>query len=301
MKGNQNYAVFDSESDNSDHDDRDIMSFQNEKINQSIKRMKINDDSDGEDSEGGSDEDDETVDISLPEDHKETTDIIALVPGNRKIKANDQTRKEPYVSLLQLSDASRLELDDLPNKAPDSKNATTSFEIGTKYNILDGSSSSSSDDDSFNDFLRKNWRTNRDLGNSSNDRMIVPRTKMRDMKGRRTAGSPPPRSIQLQNDSADALSDQDFDSLKEASASEIGWAYNKIRREYTISEARNMPAFCLPSKLFDMLYKFQKDGVKWMAGLHVGKIGGRTRGLISLLGFTVSFEFSHLLHFIFTS
>jgi hypothetical protein len=301
MKGNQNYAVFDSESDNSDHDDGDIMSFQNQKINQSIKRMKINDDSDGEDSEGGSDEDDETVDISLPEDHKETTDLIALVPGNRKIRANDQTRKEPYVSLLQLSDASRLELDELPNKAPNSKNATTSFEIGTKYNILDGSSSSSSDDDSFNDFLRKNGRTNRDGRNSSNDRMIVPHTKMRGVKGRHTAGSPPSRSIQLQNDSADALSDPDFDSLKEANASEMGWAYNKTRREYTISEARNMPAFCLPSKLYDMLYDFQKDGVKWMAGLHIGKIGGSTRDLFSLFGVTVSFEFSHQLQFTFTS
>jgi len=35
-----------------------------------------------------------------------------------------------------------------------------------------------------------------------------------------------------------------------------------------------MPPFSIPSVLYEKLYDFQKDGVAWMAGLHLPKIGG---------------------------
>jgi hypothetical protein len=275
MKGNRNYALFDSESDDSDHDDIDIMNLDNEKFNQSVERMKIDDDSDDEDKDDDSDDDDKTVDISLPEEHKEATDIVAHAP----VKTNEPSQCGSNVSLLASSDDSSQEEKDLPDKKPDAKSVITSLQIGKKYNILDESSSSSSDDGSFDDFIKKTLKKNRDGQNVSKNRMIVPPAKKGHVKGR-GAGSPPPRCIQFQNELTDDLTDSSVDSLKEENASKIGWAYNKTQREYAITGAKNMPALCLPSKLYDMLYDFQKYGVRWMAGLHVDKVGGNTPALV---------------------
>ena len=54
----------------------------------------------------------------------------------------------------------------------------------------------------------------------------------------------------------------------------FSWSFNQKRREYTIGGNDKLPAFSIPSDLYDQLYDFQKDGVAWMAGLHLPKIGG---------------------------
>lgn len=54
----------------------------------------------------------------------------------------------------------------------------------------------------------------------------------------------------------------------------FAWSFNKKRREYTIGGNDKLPAFSIPSDLYESLYDFQKDGVAWMAGLHMPRIGG---------------------------
>jgi hypothetical protein len=50
----------------------------------------------------------------------------------------------------------------------------------------------------------------------------------------------------------------------------------------------------MPSKLYEMLYDFQKDGVVWMAGLRTGKIGGMYLGVLIIFMF-VCFNISILI------
>jgi len=54
------------------------------------------------------------------------------------------------------------------------------------------------------------------------------------------------------------------------------WRLSVSRKEYAISELSDstMPNFRIPERLFQKLYDHQKEGVAWMAGLHVGGVGG---------------------------
>jgi hypothetical protein len=61
---------------------------------------------------------------------------------------------------------------------------------------------------------------------------------------------------------------------KEPKKKGFDWSFNKSLKEYSIAGDDEYPSFSMPSKLYEMLYDFQKDGVVWMAGLHTGKIGG---------------------------
>lgn len=73
-------------------------------------------------------------------------------------------------------------------------------------------------------------------------------------------------------------SDDDFSLVSTNSnkknSKKFSWSFNKRQQEYTIGGDDNLPAFSIPSNLFDKLYDFQKDGVAWMAGLYFPKIGG---------------------------
>ena len=82
------------------------------------------------------------------------------------------------------------------------------------------------------------------------------------------------------SDFSSSTSDSDF-SLSSTKSSEnnsrvkgFHWSFNKRRQEYTISGKSKTPAFSIPSDLYNKLYDFQKDGIAWMAGLHIPKIGG---------------------------
>lgn len=55
---------------------------------------------------------------------------------------------------------------------------------------------------------------------------------------------------------------------------DYSWSFNKTQRVYTLGGNDKLPAFSIPSDLYSQLYDFQKEGVAWMAGLHVPKIGG---------------------------
>ena len=61
---------------------------------------------------------------------------------------------------------------------------------------------------------------------------------------------------------------------KNSKKKEFSWSFNKKRQEYTIGGNDKIPAFSIPSNLYDKLYEFQKDGVAWMASLYLPKIGG---------------------------
>ena len=63
-------------------------------------------------------------------------------------------------------------------------------------------------------------------------------------------------------------------SITRNSKKQLSWSFNKNRFEYTICGSDKLPAFSIPSDLYDQLYDFQKDGVAWMAGLHLSKVGG---------------------------
>ena len=53
------------------------------------------------------------------------------------------------------------------------------------------------------------------------------------------------------------------------------WLFDSDSDDYRFSrDCSQMPDFRIPSSLYNNLYQHQKDGVRWMAGLHVGKIGG---------------------------
>ena len=85
--------------------------------------------------------------------------------------------------------------------------------------------------------------------------------------------------ISISDDSISlSSSDDDFSVIQnEKSPKEkkrFAWSFNKKRREYTIGGNEKLPAFSIPSDLYESLYDFQKDGVAWMAGLHMPKIGG---------------------------
>ena len=85
--------------------------------------------------------------------------------------------------------------------------------------------------------------------------------------------------ISISDDSISlSSSDDDFSVMgNEKSPKEkkrFAWSFNKKRREYTIGGDDKLPAFSIPSDLYESLYEFQKDGVAWMAGLHIPKIGG---------------------------
>jgi hypothetical protein len=132
------------------------------------------------------------------------------------------------------------------------------------FNILDDSSSSDSDD-SFNEFLRSSSRTKAHL----------PKQGMTS----RPLKKKPQKSFGNDSDSLGSATEQP----SKATAKKNEWSFNKIRSEYSIGGDGRTPPFSLPSKLYDMLFDFQKDGVFWMAGLHLGRIGGRLPSLFSML------------------
>lgn len=85
--------------------------------------------------------------------------------------------------------------------------------------------------------------------------------------------------ISISDDSISlSSSDDDFSIESNEKTSKekrrFAWSFNKKRKEYTIGGSEKLPAFSVPSDLYDSLYEFQKDGVAWMAGLHVPRIGG---------------------------
>jgi SNF2 family DNA or RNA helicase len=75
----------------------------------------------------------------------------------------------------------------------------------------------------------------------------------------------------------------------------FSWSFNKNRREYTIGGNSKLPAFSIPSDLYDQLYDFQKDGVAWMAGLHLPKVGGILGDDMGMVNSTQRFE--HIITF----
>ncbi|KAG7359605.1 SNF2/helicase domain containing protein [Nitzschia inconspicua] len=275
MKGTRSNAIVDTDSDVSD-DDAKCQDFSDEQLNQSMKRLKLHDDeesyvdSDDEnlggigDEDSDDDDDDRTIDMSL-----KSADNLAMSDDDEVVERTVGTKTESTKRLkdsLCLSDGSILQ----EKKKENEKKEVAAYKPArVAYNIMDDSSSSSSNDDSFDEYLQKTWR-NRD----NKDRSKC--TPKKWYKGTGGIGkSPPPRHIQLQTN-VEAADSSDEDSVKIENAMKNGWSYNKIRREYSLQQDREnpMPPFCLPSKLYNMLFDFQKDGVKWMASLHVDKIGG---------------------------
>jgi hypothetical protein len=68
--------------------------------------------------------------------------------------------------------------------------------------------------------------------------------------------------------------DESTESNQKRSKKKFSWSFNKNRQEYTIGGNGKLPAFSIPSDLYDQLYDFQKEGVMWMATLHLPQIGG---------------------------
>jgi SNF2 family DNA or RNA helicase len=83
-------------------------------------------------------------------------------------------------------------------------------------------------------------------------------------------------SILLRSDDECSLisTESNQKSLKKKKKKHFSWSFNKNRQEYTIGGSGKLPAFSIPSNLYDQLYDFQKEGVTWMASLHLPKIGG---------------------------
>ena len=77
-------------------------------------------------------------------------------------------------------------------------------------------------------------------------------------------------SILLSSDDESTESNQKRSKKKQ----HFSWSFNKNRQEYTIAGNSKLPAFSIPSDLYDQLYDFQKEGVMWMASLHLPQIGG---------------------------
>jgi hypothetical protein len=111
--------------------------------------------------------------------------------------------------------------------------------------------------------------------------------------GHASSGTPPSSKIEkksfgaqlrslssLDDDSSSSSGSSDDGSIdnarKTSSSNSSAWLLKKSSKEYTIAGGvhENVPDFSIPAELFDKLYDFQKDGVAWMAGLHVGKVGG---------------------------
>lgn len=280
MKGMKSNAIVDTDSDASTSSSVDDSSSLGEKLKQSMKRLNLDDsdddtsdDSNSEEedhSEEEEDDDDKTVDMSLQGTPVKTAENKAA----GEITLEDQ--KKPSNGC---DDSSQ------QNEKKVAKKAATATLIKAKYNILDDSSSSS-DDDSMDEFLQKSWRRTPQKHHTKNGSVFGSKSGVG--KDRDIGGSPDPRRFRLstnkQVDHSD--SEDDGDSVAQEDAFENGWAYNKTRREYSLrqdEEDSTMPPFCLPSKLYKMLYSFQRDGVKWMAGLHVNRVGGTMSQIIFLL------------------
>ena len=68
------------------------------------------------------------------------------------------------------------------------------------------------------------------------------------------------------------------------------WLFDKASDEFCFDDSPTThpiqwPAFRLPGRLYRKLYGFQKDGVRWMGGLHHNRIGGLLgddMGMVSL-------------------
>jgi SNF2 family DNA or RNA helicase len=287
MKGKRTIAIVDTDSDGSDDDNRS--DIESGKLHHSMSRLKLDGDDDNYDDsdEDTDDDDDRTVDLSLPGMPEKTLDDDAVATTPKEAFVKQQSVRKLFNSSSSLSDGSNLGEENDSCKNDESKKIVATFRPGrATYNILDESSSSSSDDDSFVEFLHTSSRPKKHGSTFA--------SKKWQTKGRGIADSPPPRRIQLDNAIEDDTSDSEDDaSVKEDHASKRGWSFNKIRLEFSFQEDEDMPAFSLPSKLYEMLYDFQKDGVKWMAGLHNGKIGGTEYVLFATLMFKSVDSFPH--------
>ncbi len=83
-------------------------------------------------------------------------------------------------------------------------------------------------------------------------------------------------SLSILSSSDDDFSIMSADSKKKTSKErkKYSWSFNKTQKVYTLGGNDKLPAFSIPSDLYDQLYDFQKEGVGWMASLHKNKIGG---------------------------
>ncbi|KAL3915641.1 MAG: hypothetical protein SGILL_005551 [Bacillariaceae sp.] len=295
MKGSRmKNAILDSDSEDDADDEFDIG-----QLTKSIQRVKLDDDGDDsmqaeddssvDDDETKASSDDSTGTISMSSRHKQSIGTLSSLTDNESSSVKDtdsdsderetsdseedefsdraRNEKSPVlvsgissklgVKRLSVSDDSSMKdsgTDDDNEISPAKKPSVAASPAKRSYYIADELSSSSSSEDSLDEYLKSSARM----------RSRFPK------KG--IAAKPPKKKIELYPEKDSDSSD--MDSKPSAKSKKNTWSFNKIRREYTIGGDGKMPPFSVPEDLYEQLYEFQKDGVKWLVGLHNGKIGG---------------------------
>ncbi len=220
----------------------------------------------------------------------EGDNVNELSMSMKKVHLNDESNDETDSNLCDTDDDNSIDNGKTPRKPPRGRNIQR----------LDDFSWSSSDDESDESYSSsshtepksmKSLNTKSAVSKTTDSNLISSSTKPPTAsKPNGTNTSAGGRSlhakvkkrdfdISISDDSISlSSSDDDFSVMQnEKSPKEkkrFAWSFNKKRREYTIGGNEKLPAFSIPSDLYESLYDFQKDGVAWMAGLHMPKIGG---------------------------
>ena len=280
-----------------------------DKLSKSLNKVKLNDDDNGDD---GSDIDDDSDDDDNKNDiDDDDVDVDSFDPNDRKISSSTvreigkQYRRKPPPGgkNRQLEDLSWSSSDD---ESDGSDSTVCSLRkdgrktspikpirsIKKSDNFTGVGSSSSSYPNANSSMIKSNDVIKKAKSNTLYGRNNKPTSK-------KYASSLVKRTYSSDSSLSSSSSSSSDDECpliapkKCSKKKNFLWSFNKNRKEYTIGGNDKMPAFSIPSDLFDKLYDFQKEGVAWMAGLYVGKIGGvladdmgmgKTYMTLSLLG-----------------
>ena len=270
-KGMSRLRIIDSDSESdSEDDDRNQSVFDDDidKLSKSMKRVQLID-------EESNETDSDCVDL----DHTRTCFSPSSFPENEK----NHDRKPPRGrNPRRLEDFSWSSSDEesegryltscSPKKGKTKKSAAIGSIISRKKSYSSDSSSSKANSSTILSSDRKTSKPKTPYvrKKSFTAKPILSRVKRTNSFDSSFSNS---SSSSLSTSSS---SDDDYPLVKSKLNKKKGfsWSFNKNRQEYTIGGNDKIPAFSIPSDLYDKLYDFQKDGVAWMAGLYLPKIGG---------------------------
>lgn len=232
----------------------------------------------------------------------EVDDVNELSMSMKKVHLKDESSNETGNNLCDTDDDDSIENGKTPRKPPRGKNIQRldDFSWSSSDDESDASYSSSSSSHTKPTPIKpmKPINKNSNASKAIDSNLISSSTKISTASSREKQAARPHASstttggrslhthvkknnfdISISDDSISLSSSDDDFSIEsnEKSSKEkrrFAWSFNKKRKEYTIGGNEKLPAFSVPSDLYDSLYEFQKDGVAWMAGLHVPRIGG---------------------------
>jgi len=309
MKGKAHRYIIESDSDSDEFEDDDcnsekvysaqiLNSGESQKgnadilkLSQSLKGVKLIDDDDDHDhdndneSKNDDDDDDDNENSDIDGDIDSDNHSASDITSDEDDKKNGKRKPPPGKNLLSLEDLSWSTSDNdsdgsdstVSSLRKDERKLSSMMPIRSiknsrsSHSVLSSSCSFSNSNSSV--IMSKNvkkYKQHIGRKNKSTKNYASSRVK-------RTYSSGSSSSSSCSSMSTTSSSDDNYPLIlkkKSSKKKDYLWSFNKNRKEYTIGGNNKMPAFSVPSNLFNKLYGFQREGVAWMASLYEGKIGG---------------------------